>query len=67
MTDTYVITDMFTGKDVKLSPWYPDEPSVWFIEGWNAGMEFVQAYNPYLPGTSAWLDWQEGYDLAQGN
>ena len=65
MSSDWWIRDMFDGKDKKLPPEYPGEPTQAWIDGWNAGMEGSTIdENPYSPMTSEWFDWRYGWEAA---
>lgn len=72
MAEKWVIHNFITGKDVKIPPTDPNEPSQAWVDGWNACMEWMgdisdKPINPYEQHTLEHHDWQDAWESAERN
>lgn len=66
MKPKYIIDDMFTGEPREVPDLFvPGEPTQWWINGWNAGMNGEPTVNPYPEHTTEWHEWNDGYAAAE--
>ena len=57
-----------TGEWEELPDNLPEDgPSKWWCQGWMAYMGGMPRDNPYDQGTLEALEWEDGYDAAEGD
>jgi ribosome modulation factor len=62
------VTDWTTGEDKSLPEQDRNSPTVWWIEGWNDGMDGISVHhNPYRDGTTEAHEWDDGWNAAEAD